>query len=435
MTRKWGKAAALVAVAVVLAVVAGAGSHDARAVLPSGNTAQQWDKIAEDTVVASGAFQNEGFIYMGYVSQAMYDAVSPGERRGQSGDAAIVEAAYTVLSHYFPQQQANLDSLHQQALDAITDSQAKVVGARYGANQAAKDIAAREGDGLQTPIASTSSFATKAPGPGVWRLTPPLFQAPQTPWVGSVRPFILDSADRFLPPPPPSLQSPEWVAAFNEVKLHGSSTNANTTETTTARFWTANVIRQYNGVARDVATAQGLDLVQTARLIAMINMIGADAQISLMHAKYHYLFWRPVTAIDPTSVNAADGYGPATGFDDGNPLTVEQPGWRPLLATPNHPEYPSAHGSITSAVAEVLTSFLGTDAINVDVHGFDPSGPAGNLNAVRHFATAADLRTEIENARIWGGLHYRFSAEAGVTLGQEVADYDLDHAFSGHGDK
>jgi hypothetical protein len=219
------------------------------------------------------------------------------------------------------------------------------------------------------------------------------------------------------------------------VKTHGSSTNPNATERTTALFWTANVIRQYNGLARDVATAKALDLVQTARLIAMVNEIGADAQISLMHAKYRYLFWRPVTAIDPTSVNPADGFGPATGFDDGNPATVEQAGWRPLLPTPNHPEYPSAHGSITSAVAEVLTSFLGTDAIDVDIHGFDASGPAGNLNAVRHFATAADLRAEIENARIWGGLHYRFSAEAGVALGQEVADYDLSHAFSGHGDK
>jgi hypothetical protein len=250
-----------------------------------------------------------------------------------------------------------------------------------------------------------------------------------------VRPFVLDSADQFLPPPPPSLQSAEWVAAFNEVKTHGSSTNPNTTETTTAKFWTANVIRQYNGLARDIATAKGLDVVETARLIAMINVIGADAQISLMHAKYYYLFWRPVTAIDPTSVNAADGFGPAPGFDDGNPATVEQVGWRPLLATPNHPEYPSAHGSFTSAVAEVLSNLLGTDAINVDIHGFDPAGPAGNMNAVRHFATAADLRAEIENARIWGGLHYRFSAEAGVTLGREVADYDLAHAFSGRGDK
>ena len=117
------------------------------------------------------------------------------------------------------------------------------------------------------------------------------------------------------------------------------------------------------------------------------------------------------------------------GFDDGNPATVEQPGWRPLITTPNHPEYPAAHGSLTSAEAEVFADFLGTDNINVDIHGFDPAGPPGNLNAVRHFATTADLRTEIVNARVWGGVHYRFSGEAGVTLGKQVADYDLSHAF------
>ena len=421
-------------VVIVTTVVAGAGVRDAGALLPPGNTAQQWDKIAEDAVVGSGAFQNEGFIYMAYVSNAMYRAVSPGERRGQDADAALVEAAYTTLSHYFPGQAATLDALHAEALAAIPDSQAKVVGMRYGANAAAKEIAEREGDGLQTPIASSSTFPTLTPGPGVWRLTPPAYLAPQTPWIANMRPFILRSADQFLPPPPPSLASPEWAAAFNEIKVVGSNTNPNTAETNTAWFETANVIRQYNRVARDIATAKSLDLVETARLTAMVNTVGADAGIAVMNAKYHYLFWRPVTAIDPTSVRN-DGFGPTPGYSDGNPATVEQPGWRPLVTTPNHPEYPAAHGTLSSAMAEVFSDFLGTDAINLDVHGFDPTGPPGNLNAVQHFATAADMRTEIINARLWAGLHYRFSSEAGVTLGKDVADFDLAHAFQGNGDK
>jgi hypothetical protein len=201
-------------------------------------------------------------------------------------------------------------------------------------------------------------------------------------------------------------------------------------------FWTANVIRQYNELARDVATAKSLGVVDTARLIAMVNTVGADAQISVMFAKYHYLFWRPVTAIDPTSVKpTGDGFGPNPGFDDGNPLTIEQPGWRPLITTPNHPEYPAAHGSITSAEAAVFTKFLGTDAINVDIHGFDPSGTAGNLSAVRHFNTASDLTKQIVDARVFAGVHFRFSAVAGVTLGANVAQYDLSHAFAGNGDK
>jgi len=428
------KAMLAAAVVIVIAAVAGAGVQNARAVLPPGNTAQQWDKIAEDTVVGSGAFQNEGLIYMAYASNAMYRAVAPGERLGQSADAALVEAAYTTLSHYFPAQAATLDALHSEALAAIPDDQSKVVGMRYGALAAAREIAERDGDGLVTPIASTSAFPTLAPGPGVWRLTPPAYLAPQTPWVSSVRPFILNSPDQFLPAPPPLLSSQEWVTAFNELKTHGANTNPNTAETTVAKFWTANVIRQYNRLARDVATAKSLDLVDTARLVAMVNTVGADAQISVMNAKYHYLFWRPVTAIDPTSVTA-DGFGPTPGYSDGNAATDEQAGWRPLITTPNHPEYPAAHGSLTGAESQVFSDFLGTDAIDVDIHGFDPAGPAGNLNAVRHFATADDLRAEIVNARVWGGMHYRFSGEAGVKLGREVTDYDLAHAFAGNGDK
>ena len=162
--------------------------------------------------------------------------------------------------------------------------------------------------------------------------------------------------------------------------------------------------------------------------MAMVNVVGADAQMSVMFAKYHYLFWRPVTAIDPTAVTS-DGFGPVPGADDGNPATAEQTGWRPLITTPNHPEYPSAHGSLTSSMAAVFSAALCTNHISIDIHGFDPTGPAGNLNAVRHFDSADALRTEVENARVWGGLHYRFSTVAGVDLGRDVARYDLRHGF------
>jgi hypothetical protein len=214
------------------------------------------------------------------------------------------------------------------------------------------------------------------------------------------------------------------VAAFNETKSLGSATSITRKDEQkqTALFWTANVVRQYNILARSIATRKSLDVPRTARLLAMINEVGADAMIAMMNAKYHFLFWRPVTAIDPTSV-INDGFGPAPGFNDGNPATVEQAGWRPLLATPNHPEYPSAHVNISSAIVEVLTRFLGTDAIDIDVQG----GPT--FNVTRHFATADDLRSEVGNARVWGGLHYRFSTVAGSTLGREIADYDLRHGF------
>jgi hypothetical protein len=248
--------------------------------------------------------------------------------------------------------------------------------------------------------------------------------------VANVRPFILGSAAQVLPDPPPSLSSSTWVEAFNQIKTYGAadSTARTQEQTDIAKFWSANVIRQENQVVRAIAAARGLDLLQTARLAAMVNVVGADAQISVMYAKYHYLFWRPVTAIDPTSVTA-DGYGPVPGFDDGNPATVEQAGWRPLLTTPNHPEYPCAHCSISSATAEVYSTFLGTNRINLDVHGFDAAGPPGNLDAVRHFDMPNDLRNEVIYARLWAGLHYHFSGVAGIVLGRNVAKYDLRQAF------
>ncbi len=424
-----------------LAVAAGAGStRDAAAALPPGNTVAQWNKIAEDTVVGSGAFQPEGFIYMAYVSAAVYDAVVAIDGgfepygpaitapAGASVEAAVVEVAYRTLVNYFPSQAGNLGALYAEALGSIPDGTAKSDGQAVGLAAAANIISLRGGDGRMTPIGVTSSFPTLQPGPSVWRLTPP-FAAPQTPWVANVRPFVLESLGQFLPDPPPPLQSDEWVDAFKQIKAYGAATSSVRTDeqTRVARFYSANVVRQYNRVGRDVAGASP-SLLETARLAAMINLVGADALMSTLHAKYHYLFWRPVTAIDPSAVSA-DGFGPVPGYDDGIAATVEQAGWRPLLTTPNHPEYPAAHGAITSAMAEVFSTFLGTNQIDLDIHGFDPTGPAGNLNAVRHFDMPTDLREEIIGARLWAGLHYHFSSVAGVVLGRNVAKYDLRHAF------
>jgi hypothetical protein len=212
----------------------------------------------------------------------------------------------------------------------------------------------------------------------------------------------------------------------------GSATSTERTADQTAigRFYTANVIRQFNTLARVIAASRSLGLLETARLAAMVDVVGADAGISVLNAKYHYLFWRPVTAIDPSSIKPdGDGFGPVPGYDDGNPATVEQVGWRPLITTPNHPEYPAAHGTITSSIAEVLTVYFGTNHIDVEIHGFDAGGSPGNLAATHHFDSAQDLRKEVIDARLWGGVHYRTSSEAGVELGRSVAKYDLRYAF------
>ena len=209
------RARALRALAVgvtVVAVLAGA-IDNADAALPPGNAAQQWDQIAEDTVVGSGAFQGEGFVYMAYVSQAMHGAVNPGERNGQSPDAAVTEAAYRILVHHFPAREPDLTALHDAALAAIPAGPARRNGIKHGALAANQVLRDRAGDGLQTPIASTSPFQTLASGPGVWRLTPSAYAAPQTPWMAKVRPFWLKRPGQFQPEPPPSLSSPSRTQA------------------------------------------------------------------------------------------------------------------------------------------------------------------------------------------------------------------------------
>ena len=449
----------LVAIAALALAIAGsAGTRIAAAALPPGNTVAQWNQIAEDTVVGSGTQLPEGFLYMAYVSAAVYDAdvaieggyepYGPpiGAAPGASVDAAVVEAAYRTLWAYFPPETCNpasppaayafclgvrprLDALYAEALAAIPPGQARTDGQAVGLQAANNIIALRSGDGRMTPIAVTSSFSTLPAAPGVWRLTP-LFAAPQTPWLRNVRPFVLESLGQFLPDPPPSLQSEEWVEGFTQIKTYGAANSSlrSDDQTAVARFWSANTVRQYNRVAREIASSHGLGLRETARLGAMVNLVGADALMSVFHAKYHYLFWRPVTAIDPTAVTV-DGLGPVPGYHDGNVATAEQAGWRPLLTTPNHPEYPAAHGGITSAMAEVFSDFLGTHRIEVDIHGLDAAGPPGNLNAVRHFDMSNDLRAEIIEARLWAGLHYHFSSVAGNVLGRKVAKFDLRHAF------
>ena len=418
------------------------------------NIVQQWNRLAEDAVVAlppngAGALQNEGLLYMGAVQAAVYDAVvaiegvyepyawrpgtlaEQGAAAGASVEAAVIEAAYQVLRSYFPSQAPTLDECHDEALASVDGGTAKIDGVAIGSAAAAAIISVRANDGRQ-PIGTVSTIDNPICGPGGYRLTPGAgwTLGPQTPWLGNVTPFLLRRGGQFGAPPPPELTSRRWIALFDEVKRLGGSTSTERTpeQTAIARFWTANVVRQYNLLGRDLISQRALTLAESARLLALLNMVMADAQINVFHAKYQFLFWRPVTAIDPTSVTS-DWCDTVPGYTDGNDETAEEVGWRPLLNTPNQPEYPGAHGSITGAVAEVLSEFFGTDQIQIDVYGFDAAGAAGNLNAVRHFDTADQLREEIVNARLWGGLHYRRSSRVAIRLGTRVARYGLNHGL------
>ncbi len=423
-------AAAFLLVGVVAGPAAADAHHNASPGLPAA-AVLDWNSTAVSTVraAAPAKFQVEGIIYMSYVQGAVYDAVtkiegryapyhdfvSPVDPSGASPDAAVAAAAYTTLANYFPAQAATLTTTYNAYVAALPLA-GKADGVAIGVAAANDMIAFRTGDGRDAVI--TTPYGQGPLAPGLWVFAPPpSAQSAQTPWVAFTRPFMLESTTQFRADPPPSLSSNEWVKEFNEVQAYGAvgSTVRSDEQTKIAQFWNANAINQSNQTLHDIATQHGLDLVDTARAFAMGNMTDSDAGIACFDSKYHYLFWRPVTAIRNAGI-------------DGNAATVADPTWTPLLVTPNHPEYPAAHGCLTAAESEVYAEVLGTHHIDIDIQGALGSTSTA-LAVTRHYSTVEELQKEIVNARVWAGLHYRGSAEAGVTIGRDVARWSLKRFF------
>jgi len=228
---------------------------------------------------------------------------------------------------------------------------------------------------------------------------------PQTPWIGAMSPFTMTSASQFLPDePPPDLTSSQWADDYNQVKALGTVNSSARTaqQTEIGLFWTDHTGRQYARAYRALAIAYGLSLSDSARLFAMLYAAGADAFIGCMNAKYHFSFWRPVTAI-------------RNGAIDGNQATIADLNWTPLGTTPNHPEYPAAHGCVTGAVANTLKAFFGNPHLTFIVN----STITGTTHA---FTSTNDLEEEVEWARVYAGFHYHHSLVQGFVLGHKVAD-------------
>jgi hypothetical protein len=414
-----------IAVLFALAILTPALAHHpsvARAATPAGSAAViAWNEIAQRAAIqVAGGSPAHALTWIASAQAAVYDAVVAVEGGYQpyqvrlerlpeaSLDAAVATAAHHVLVHYFPAQQAALDADYATALAAVSDGTAKAAGIAVGQATAAGIIARRQGDGFEADI----GFTMPAPAPGAWQL--PEGQTAQTPWASKLRPFMLRSADQFRPGTPVSLTSRAWAANFNEVKTMGSlDSSARTAEQTDiARFWTTNPIAQYNAAFKQIALERELDAVQTARLFAMGNLAGTDALIACFDAKYHYLFWRPQFAIPQ-------------GESDGNPATVGDPAWKPLVGTPPHPEYPSGHSCLTGAVVETLSTFLGTNRIELDL-----SSTAPNLQQpTRHYERVTDLTREVMDARVWGGIHFRDATLKGIAVGRQVAHWALMRHF------
>jgi hypothetical protein len=231
-----------------------------------------------------------------------------------------------------------------------------------------------------------------------------------------MQPFTLDRPSQFRAPAPPALTNAQFITDLNEVKAYGASNSSVRTsaQLAIAYFWNANVINQLNQTLRGVATQNGLDLVETVRLLAAGNMVSTDSGIACFDSKYHWSFWRPITAIRA----------------DGNPADAT---WAPPVATPNHPEYPSQHGCITSAIGDVIATVLGTSNLNVTFPG--AQGGATTLTTTQTFATGADLDAQLVNARVWLGFHYRNSVVKGEALGHSVAGWAMERFFLAKGDE
>jgi len=417
--RRIGFLAAVLAVAGL--VLGGAGTGSAK-LQPAGAPdayVASWDATGAQAFTAAGLTPAEGHVIFAYVAIAVYDAVMAVEGGYKpfandvdapddaSAEASVVAAAYSILAHYLPGQRATiLDPARTTSLATIPDGASETTGVAIGERVAGLLIAQRADDGFRAPVTYTPP---NPPIPGVWI---PTGAVPLGPYLGLMRPFALDSADVFRPKGPPGLSSKKWARDYNEVKEIGSSTSTTRTaeQTLAARFWAEPPVQQARGSFRKVVLDHHLDVVEAARFMAMISVVYADALIACFDAKYHYAFWRPITAI-------------RAGDTDGNEATVGDSGWSPLLAvTPNHPEYPSAHSCITPAGGRVVARFLGTKKIDLTVPSLTGLGD-------RHFARVKDLQDEVGNARIWGGIHYRSAVEDGIAIGKKTVNQVLAHHF------
>jgi hypothetical protein len=389
-----------------------------RAPSPAG-VVLSWNAFAVDLVTGTETKQPpEAFVYLAYTQAAVYDAVVgirggmpaylPGlaHRPHASVDAAVAAAAYGVLAHSFPDQQSKLDAQYAASLAGVPAGRARDQGLALGARAAAAVLTARADDGFTRSVTYTPTS-----GPGAWQPTPPALLPAAAPQMATMRPFLLTSAAQFRPPPPPALDSDLWARDYGEVRQLGSSTSLLRTadQTATARFWAGHPTVMYNRLYRDLAVAHDLDAPRAARLLVAGDMVAADALIACADAKYHYGFWRPVTAI-------------RAGNTDGRTVTTADPTWTSLITTPDHPELLSNHGCASSSTALVTASFLGTQDVDVDLFSTATA-------TTRHLSTVSDWLASVANGRVWGGLHYRFSTGTGVSLGDDVATYDLANSF------
>jgi hypothetical protein len=333
-------------------------------------------------------------------AQAPSGASAPQARR-----AAVVQAAFTALTALFPGQSFADDrrkSLEAIGVpdDAIDNSASLALGLSWG-EQVAKDILRWRAGDIPNPPPQPYLGSNEI---GAWRPTPPAFAPGVAPWMATMQPFVIPSPSSFRPAGPQPLTSAKYAADVNEVKIVGefSSLVRTDDQKASALFWNSTALLFWNGAARTAALQRHMSLSENARLFAVLNAAVADALIAAWDSKYTFSLWRPITAIELADL-------------DGNPDTVSQPGWTPLVTTPAYPEYYSGHHSVSRTSQAILTAHFG-DAIPVG------GTSAGFTRCFPNFTAAAD---EAFMARIWAGIHFRFAMHDTQMVAEQIAAYVL----------
>lgn len=376
--------------------------------LAKADAVSNWNKRAGDIVVNANIGPLPAERALAIVQASVYEAVNTITQRysvndlnlpataGASIDAAIAAANRIALTELVPNQEMAIAQAYRDAIKVINDGSAKQAGIAVGEKAAHAVLALRADDG-----ASAKESYRPFTRAGVYVPT----VIPEAPQWSKRKPWLMTHAAQFRPAPPPDLTSEHWARDFNEVKMLGRSDSQTRTaeQTAIAHFWEEVMPPIYHGVVRSITTQPGREITQNARLFAAVTQAVDDGLIAVFDAKYHYAFWRPVTAI-------------RNGDIDGNDATASDDSWTPLIATPMHPEYPCAHCIVSAAVGTVLQAEIGENATPVLT---TVSQAAGNRS--RSWQSLDEFMQEVVNARIYDGVHYRNSGEIGAQMGRQVA--------------
>jgi hypothetical protein len=396
----------------------------------------KWNQIAGEASFASGLSNNPLFESRVYAMThaAVHDALNAIDRRyqpyalhtpvtpGASPEAAVATAAYRVLANQFgllgyAPQVVMLDAAYASAIGVIADSPAKTAGIAVGESAAAAILALRAGDGWNQQTLLDFNYP-QGTAPGEYRFTPPSNFAFLPDW-GKLQPFVLFRADQYRPSPPYPVNSKRYTADYNEIKALGSigSTARTADQTQIAIFWYESSPLGWNRIARTVSAARGTGLWENARLFALLNFASADGYIANFDTKYFYKYWRPITAI-------------RLGDSDGNPDTVGDAGWTPLLDTPAVPDYASGHALQGGALAEIMRLVFGTDSVAFSTCSTTLAAGSTCYDAspvTRSFTSFSQAAAENALSRILVGIHFRKAVEEGLQHGGKIAHHTFVH--------